>query len=233
MIHGGRYVQYNVYGNLFELPSKFVPPLRPIGRGAYGIVWYLYPTNPFPFFFYFTSINGTLLAILFFVFSAAVNCDTHEEVAIKKIGNAFDNIIDAKRTLREIKLLRHMDHENVFSLLSFQTKNLFLFIFLFLCLLIIVLSQIIAVRDIIRPPRKDTFNDVYIVYELMDTDLHHIIRSDQPLNDDHCQVSLYSDRCLLFFLLHCIHIFYKKNHKESTFVLLLTYFEVIKSTHVA
>lgn len=34
-------------------------------------------------------------------------------VAIKKIANAFDNHMDAKRTLREIKLLRHMDHENV------------------------------------------------------------------------------------------------------------------------
>lgn len=47
--------------------------------------------------------------------SAAVNSETREEVAIKKIGNAFDNIVDAKRTLREIKLLRHMDHENVSS----------------------------------------------------------------------------------------------------------------------
>lgn len=37
--HGGRYVQYNVYGNLFEVPRKYVPPIRPIGRGAYGIVW--------------------------------------------------------------------------------------------------------------------------------------------------------------------------------------------------
>lgn len=45
--------------------------------------------------------------------SAAVNAETRQQVAIKKIGNAFDNIIDAKRTLREIKLLRHMDHENV------------------------------------------------------------------------------------------------------------------------
>lgn len=45
--------------------------------------------------------------------SAALNSETGEEVAIKKIGNAFDNRIDAKRTLREIKLLRHMDHENV------------------------------------------------------------------------------------------------------------------------
>jgi serine/threonine protein kinase len=46
-------------------------------------------------------------------YSAAVNAQTREEVAIKKIGNAFDNQIDAKRTLREIKLLRHMNHENV------------------------------------------------------------------------------------------------------------------------
>lgn len=130
--HKGRYVQYSLYGNLFEVSSKYVPPLRPIGRGAYGIV------------------------------CAAVNSDTHEEVAIKKIANTFDNIIDAKRTLREIKLLRHMDHENI-----------------------------IAIKDIIRPPQKDNFNDVYIVYELMDTDLHQIIRSNQPLNPDHCQYFLY------------------------------------------
>ncbi|XP_065858343.1 mitogen-activated protein kinase homolog MMK2-like isoform X2 [Euphorbia lathyris] len=130
--HGGRYIQYNVYGNLFEVSSKYVPPIRPIGRGAYGIV------------------------------CAAVNSETREEVAIKKIGNAFDNRIDAKRTLREIKLLRHMEHENV-----------------------------IAIKDIIRPPKKEAFNDVYIVYELMDTDLHHIIRSAQPLTDDHCQYFLY------------------------------------------
>jgi hypothetical protein len=45
--------------------------------------------------------------------SSAINTETQEEVAIKKISNAFENRIDAKRTLREIKLLRHMDHENV------------------------------------------------------------------------------------------------------------------------
>lgn len=51
-----------------------------------------------------------------------------------------------------------------------------------------LLLQIIAIKDIIRPPKRETFNDVYIVYELMDTDLHQIIHSDQPLTDDHCQV---------------------------------------------
>ena len=59
-------------------------------------------------------------------FSAAVNSETCEEVAIKKIGNAFDNRIDAKRTLREIKLLHHMDHENVglFSLVTLTISYL-------------------------------------------------------------------------------------------------------------
>lgn len=61
--------------------------------------------------------------IFFHFFSAAVNSETREQVAIKKIGNAFDNRIDAKKTLREIKLLLHMDHENVslarFSIFTF------------------------------------------------------------------------------------------------------------------
>ncbi|CAN6860125.1 hypothetical protein F2Q70_00003409 [Brassica cretica] len=132
LVHGGRYFQYNVYGNMFEVSNKYVPPIRPIGRGAYGFV------------------------------CAAVDSETHEEIAIKKIGKAFDNKVDAKRTLREIKLLRHLEHENV-----------------------------VIIKDIIRPPKKETFTDVYIVYELMDTDLHQIIRSDQPLTDDHCQYFLY------------------------------------------
>lgn len=38
-IHGGRFIQYNVLGNLFEVPSKYAPPIVPVGRGAYGLVW--------------------------------------------------------------------------------------------------------------------------------------------------------------------------------------------------
>lgn len=64
----------------------------------------------------------------FFLCSAAVNSETHEEVAIKKIGNAFDNIIDAKRTLREIKLLCHMEHENVWFVFK-KSYSSFLFYF--------------------------------------------------------------------------------------------------------
>ena len=106
--HGGRFIQYNIFGNIFEVTAKYKPPIMPIGKGAYGIVWC---TSP---------LSHPLLLILFFfylfvlcVLSSALNSETNEHVAIKKIANAFDNKIDAKRTLREIKLLRHMDHENV------------------------------------------------------------------------------------------------------------------------
>ncbi|KAL8130207.1 hypothetical protein V2J09_019362 [Rumex salicifolius] len=134
--HGGRFIQYNIFGNIFEVTAKYKPPIMPIGKGAYGIVWYSYPSS--------------------------LNSETNEHVAIKKIANAFDNKVDAKRTLREIKLLRHMDHENV-----------------------------VAIRDIIPPPLRNSFNDVYIAYELMDTDLHQIIRSNQGLSEEHCQYFLY------------------------------------------
>ena len=52
-----------------------------------------------------------------YIYSALKDSLTGDDVAVKKIGNAFDNRIDAKRTLREIKLLRHMDHENVLVIL--------------------------------------------------------------------------------------------------------------------
>jgi len=37
---------------------------------------------------------------------------TQTMVAIKKIPNAFDNI-NAKRIIREVKLMRHFNHDNV------------------------------------------------------------------------------------------------------------------------
>ncbi|CAN1249434.1 Mitogen-activated protein kinase 3 [Linum perenne] len=132
-IHGGQFVQYNIFGNQFEITPKYRPPIMPIGRGAYGIV------------------------------CSVLNSETNEMVAMKKIANAFDNHMDAKRTLREIKLLRHLDHENVCDF-----NSLFLSFFV-----------------------RREFTDVYIATELMDTDLHQIIRSNQGLSEEHCQYFLY------------------------------------------
>ena len=46
------------------------------------------------------------------------------------------------------------------------------------------------VLDIQAPPLPD-FDDVYIVSELMDTDLHRVIYSRQKLTEDHVQFFLY------------------------------------------
>jgi hypothetical protein len=35
----GHFAIYNIYGNEFVLTRRYQPPVRPISRGAYGIVW--------------------------------------------------------------------------------------------------------------------------------------------------------------------------------------------------
>jgi hypothetical protein len=49
--HGGRYVQYNVLGNLFEVSAKYVPPIHPVGRGAYGSLYLWYSNLSFRLLF--------------------------------------------------------------------------------------------------------------------------------------------------------------------------------------
>ena len=52
-------------------------------------------------------------------------------------------------------------------------------------------ENIIQLKDILKPTAVQEFRDVYLVYEIMDTDLHSIIRSNQPLSDDHVQYFIY------------------------------------------
>ncbi|KAI0739228.1 mitogen activated protein kinase-like protein [Daedaleopsis nitida] len=91
---------------------------------------------------------------------SAVHVPSQRKVAIKRI-TPFDHSMFCLRTLREIKLLRHFHHENIISIL-----------------------------DILRPPSLDDFKEVYLVQELMETDLHRVIRTQQ-LSDDHCQYFIY------------------------------------------
>ena len=37
--HGGQFIQYNLLGIQFEVSAKYRRPIKPINRGAYGIVW--------------------------------------------------------------------------------------------------------------------------------------------------------------------------------------------------
>ncbi|KAG7692537.1 hypothetical protein KL930_004479 [Ogataea haglerorum] len=81
-------------------------------------------------------------------------------VAVKKI-EPFERELFCLRTLREIKLLKHFKHNNIISILDIQ-----------------------------KPRDFESFREVYIVQEYMETDLHHVIRS-QTLSDDHVQYLMY------------------------------------------
>ncbi|XP_020662918.3 mitogen-activated protein kinase 7 [Pogona vitticeps] len=97
------------------------------------------------------------------VVSSARRKHTGQQVAIKKIPNAFDVVMNAKRTLRELKILKHFKHDNI-----------------------------IAIKDILKPsvPYAE-FKSVYVVLDLMESDLHQIIHSSQALTLEHVRYFLY------------------------------------------
>uniref|UniRef100_A0A5F5PK37 Mitogen-activated protein kinase n=1 Tax=Equus caballus TaxID=9796 RepID=A0A5F5PK37_HORSE len=77
-------------------------------------------------------------------------------VAIKKIS-PFEHQTYCQRTLREIQILLRFHHENV-----------------------------IGIRDILRAPTLEAMRDVYIVQDLMETDLYKLLKSQQLSNDHIC-----------------------------------------------
>jgi len=84
------------------------------------------------------------------------------KVAIKKLARPFQSAIHAKRTYREVRMLKHMNHENIICLLDVFTASQSL----------------------------DDFDDVYLVTPLMGADLNNIVKT-QKLSDDHVQFLVY------------------------------------------
>lgn len=107
--------------------------LTPVGSGAYGQV------------------------------CSATDSQHNAKVAIKKLARPFQSAVHAKRTYRELRMLKHMNHENIIGLL-----------------------------DVFHPGGNtlDSFQQVYMVTHLMGADLNNIIRT-QRLSDDHVQFLVY------------------------------------------
>lgn len=126
---------YMVLGSKFEVDKRY-EIIDPVGSGAYGVV----------------------------VASKDLEAEDPENnlVAIKKIEKAFEHKVFAQRTLRELKIMRLLQHDNV-----------------------------IGVKTILKPSSRESFKEIYVVSELMETDLAQIIKSNQPLSDDHIQFFLY------------------------------------------
>ena len=113
---------WSVCGNKFEIDMKY-DIIEPLGQGAYGVV---------------VAANEKESEDL-----------ENNQVAIKKIEKAFEHKIFMQRTLRELKILRLLQHENL-----------------------------IGIKTILKPSSREHFEDIYLVSDLMETDLETIIRSD-------------------------------------------------------
>uniref|UniRef100_A0A8C7TBL7 Mitogen-activated protein kinase n=1 Tax=Oncorhynchus mykiss TaxID=8022 RepID=A0A8C7TBL7_ONCMY len=127
-------------------PQLDIEPDRPIGYGAFGVVWSV--TDP---------RDG-------------------KRVALKKMPNVFQNLVSCKRVFRELKMLCFFKHDNVLSAL-----------------------------DILQPPHIDYFEEIYVVTELMQSDLHKIIVSPQPLSSDHVKVLHYKQLNRIFSQISYLH----------------------------
>ncbi|CAI5448268.1 unnamed protein product [Caenorhabditis angaria] len=117
--------------------TKWVIPhwygnLRPLGEGAYGVV------------------------------CTAEYEPTGDRVAIKKFFRPFQSTIHAKRTYRELKLLRTLQHENVLEMIDVFTPD----------------------QDV------NLLNNVYFVSVLMGSDLQNILKI-QRLGDEQIQLLIY------------------------------------------
>lgn len=93
----------------------------------------------------------------------ATDRTTGEKVAVKRIKRVLDSSGMATRILRELKFLRFLhSHENI-----------------------------IAVKDVLIPGERDKFNDVFVVFELMPTDLGRLLRSRTKLYEQHSKFFMF------------------------------------------
>ena len=88
------------------------------------------------------------------IVSSAIDTHTSEKVGIKKINDVFEHVSDATRILREIYILRLLRH-----------------------------PDIVEIKHIMLPPSRREFRDIYDVFELMESDLHQVIKENDDLMD--------------------------------------------------
>jgi len=105
------YHTFKAAGQNFEIETKY-QLIRPVGHGNHNsLVCYM---------LIYLNITRIFGAGAYGVVISAQEKEANKKVAIKKITKAFEDAIDAKRILREIKLMKKFSHENVSISLIFQ-----------------------------------------------------------------------------------------------------------------
>jgi len=125
-------------GGLDELLGRY-EPIREIGRGSYGVVY-----------------EGKSL-------KKWGKLDVGVKVGIKKVRRVFNTETDAKRLLRELRILRILRNHD----------------------------SIVTMYDIIPPKEPRRFGELTIVFEFVDADLSKIFRTNQFFTTLHVQYMLY------------------------------------------
>mmetsp|Transcript_95120 Transcript_95120/g.116462 ORF Transcript_95120/g.116462 Transcript_95120/m.116462 type:complete len:499 (+) Transcript_95120:106-1602(+) len=125
-----------------ELYERFLP-IRELGRGSYGVVY-----------------EGKVLE------AGNKQCNKlkiDSKVAIKKVRRVFQTETDAKRLLRELRILRIVRNHD----------------------------SIVKLHDIVPPLSPKHFAELILVFEFVDADLGKIFRTNQFFTELHVQYMLY------------------------------------------
>lgn len=114
--------------------------------------------------------------------------ETGEPVAIKRCKHIFEDLIDCKRILREVCILNKLQHNNV-----------------------------VRIIDIVSPANIATFDEIYIVMELADSDLKKLCKTDVTLSTLHINTLLYNLLTGLKYI-HSAGIFHRDLKPANCFV---------------
>jgi len=130
-----------------ELLGKY-EPIRELGRGSYGIVF-----------------EGKTLV-------KTNKLEAGTRVAIKKVRRVFVTDTDAKRLLRELRILRILKNH----------------------------QSIVRLYDIIPPKDPKNFATLTLIFEFIDADLGKIFRTNQYFTQLHVQYMLYQILLGLYYM---------------------------------
>ena len=96
----------------------------------------------------------------------AQDLQTNEKVAIKNVKSLFEYNIEAKHMLREICIMRTLNHPNI-----------------------------VKIKDVVIPKSSEDYNNVYIVMEYADADLKKLTKSPTYLDHSQVRFLMYQAIC--------------------------------------
>lgn len=113
----------------------------------------------------------TFYCSLFSVSSSAYDVVLRQKVAVKKLSRPFQSLIHSRRSYRELRLLKHMKHENVSAPHKITQRQTCLGSVIDQLVLSLSLSlslQVIGLLDVFTPAATlEDFNELWVYYRMM------------------------------------------------------------------